>query len=117
MKHIGLSIMTNNDKVPELTKSEFENFTKQEGLVLVDFFAEWCMPCLMMAPVVDELSEKLKGKVKFGKINIEDNQDLAQKFEVRSIPNLVLFKNGNTIERFIGSMTGEELEERLKKFL
>jgi thioredoxin 1 len=67
--------MTNNDKVPELSNGEFENFTKQ-GFVLVDFFADWCMPCLMMAPIMEELSEKLKGKVRFGKINIDDNHEL-----------------------------------------
>lgn len=116
MKYLGISKMTANDKVPELTKSEFESFIKQ-GLVLVDFFAEWCMPCLMMAPVIDELSDKFKGKIKFGKVNIEDNQDLAQKFEIRSIPNLILFKDGNIIGRFIGSMSSEEFEEKLRKFL
>lgn len=108
--------MTDNDKVPELTRSEFESFIK-EGFVFIDFFAEWCMPCLMMAPVLDELSEKFKGKIKFGKIDVSDNQELAQKFEIRSIPNFVLLKEGKIIEQFIGAMPSEELEERLKKFL
>lgn len=108
--------MVNNDKVPELSKNEFENFTKSD-LTLVDFFADWCMPCLMMAPVVDELSEKFKGKIKFGKVNIEDNQDLARKFNIVSIPNFVLFKDGKQIEQFIGSTLSEEFEEKLKKFV
>ena len=108
--------MVNNDKVPELSKNEFENFTKSD-LTLVDFFADWCMPCLMMAPVIDELSEKFKGKIKFGKVNIEDNQDLAQKFNIVSIPNFVLFKDGEQIEQFIGSTPSEEFEEKLKKFV
>ena len=59
----------------ELTKSSFENFKKNK-LALVDFFAEWCMPCLMLAPVIEELSEKMK-KIKFGKVNIDESQDLA----------------------------------------
>jgi thioredoxin 1 len=116
MKYMEISKMTNNDKVPELTKSEFENFIKQ-GLVFINFFAEWCMPCLMMDPVIDELSEKFKGKIKFGKVDVGDNQELAQKFEVRSIPNFVLLKDGKVTEHFIGSMPSEELEEKLKKHI
>ncbi len=107
----------NNDKVPEIgNHGEFEKFIKQ-GMILVDFFAEWCMPCLMMAPVIDELSEKFKGKVKFAKVNVEDNKELAQEFEVNSIPNFILFKEGKPVERFIGAIPGEEFEEKLKGFL
>ena len=102
--------------VEELTKGKFNDFI-QEGTVLIDFFADWCMPCLMMAPVIDELDEKFKGKIKFGKVDVGENQALAQKFEVSSIPNFVLFKDGKIAERFVGSMPEEEFEEKLKKFL
>jgi thioredoxin 1 len=108
--------MTNNDLVPELTKSEFENFTK-EGLVLIDFFAEWCMPCLTMSPIIDELSENFKGKIKFGKVNVEDNPEAAQKHGVMSIPNFVLLKNGKVVEQITGAIPAEELEDLLKKHL
>jgi len=108
--------MTNNDKVPELTNHEFEDFTK-EGIVFIDFFAEWCMPWLMMAPIIDQLSEKFKGKIKFGKVNVGDNQELAQKFKVSSIPNFILFKDGKPIESFIGAVSEEKLEEKLRKFI
>lgn len=103
-----------NDKVPELSGNEFEDFTKS-GLVLVDFFADWCMPCVMMSPILDELSEKLKGKVKIGKVNVEENSSLAEKFEVRSIPNMVLLQDGKELTRFVGSVSSEELEEKLLK--
>ena len=106
----------NNDKVPELSEGEFEGFVK-EGFVLIDFFAEWCMPCVMMAPVIDELSEKFKGKINFGKINVDDNQALAQKFEVRSIPNMILFKDGKPVERFVGAVSEDELEGKLEGFV
>ncbi len=105
-----------SDNVPELTNGEFENFTKK-GLVLVDFFAEWCMPCLMMAPVLEDLSKKFKGKIKIGKVNVEDNQLLSQKFSISSIPNMILFKNGKEIERFVGAMSDDEFERKLKKYL
>ena len=108
--------MTNNDKVHELTSKEFTSFIGK-GTVLVDFWAEWCMPCIMMAPVMDELSTKFKGKIKFGKINVDENQELARKFRVLSIPNFVLFKNGEISERFIGAMPEEDFEERLRKHL
>ena len=109
--------MTNNDKIPEVTQSSFEEFTK-EGLVLVDFFAEWCMPCMMMSPVIDDLSEKFKGKIKFGKVNVgEGGQELAQKYNVSSIPNFTLFKNGKVVGQFMGSMTEEDFEEKLNSFL
>jgi len=102
--------------VSELTKNEFEDFIKKD-LVLIDFSAEWCMPCLIMAPVLDELSEKFKEKIKFGKINIDDAQELAQKFNIASIPNFILFKNGKQIEQFVGSMSAEDFEKKLKEFV
>jgi len=105
-----------NDKVPELTNHEFEDFIK-EGFVLIDFFAEWCMPCLMMAPILDELSEKFKGKIKFGKVNVSENEEIAQKFNISSIPNFIFFKEGKQIEQFIGSVSGEEFEGKLKRFI
>jgi len=109
--------MTNNDKVPELTKNSFDGFTK-EGLVLVDFFAEWCMPCMMMSPIIDDLSEKFKGKIKFGKVNVgEGEQELASKYNVSSIPNFTLFKDGKVVKQFIGSMTEDDFEEKLNNFL
>src|SRR3990172_9248979 len=107
-EHVGVTELSNG--------KDFEPFTKQ-GLVLVDFWAEWCMPCVMMAPIMDELSEKFKGKIKFGKINVEDHQDIAQKFSVSSIPNFIMFKNGKQVGQFIGSMSSEDFAERLEKFV
>ena len=108
--------MVNNDKVPELTNGEFESFVKG-GVVLIDFFAEWCMPCVMMGPVIDELSEKFKGKIKFGKVNIEDNSKIAGKFKVSSIPNFILFKDGKPVEQFVGAVSEEEMERKLGEFV
>lgn len=102
--------------VPELTNGEFEAFIK-EGVVLIDFFAEWCMPCVMMGPIVDEVADNLKGKLKVGKVNIEDNQEIASKFNVRSIPNFIVFKDGKQVESFVGGMSAEDLEEKLNKLI
>ncbi|MCK4553189.1 thioredoxin [Candidatus Pacearchaeota archaeon] len=102
--------------VKELTNNNFEEFIK-EGIVLIDFSADWCMPCLVMSPIIEGLSEKLKGKIKFGKVNVENNQELAQKFNVSSIPNFVLLKDGRMIEQFVGSMSENEFEEKLEKYV
>ena len=87
------------------------------GPVMIDFFADWCMPGVMMGPMMNELSEKFDGKIKFGKVDVEDNQELAQKFNVQSIPNFVLLKDGKLIDQFIGSMSEEDFEDKLKKFV
>jgi thioredoxin 1 len=105
-----------NDKVPELTESEFDDFVKK-GVVLVDFFAEWCMPCLMMAPVIEDLSERFEGRIKFGKVNVGENQRIAQKFNVSSIPNFILFKDGEVIQDFVGAMPSEDFEEKLERVI
>ena len=108
--------MTNNDNIPELTNGEFEEFIKK-GASFVDFFAEWCMPCLMMAPILDELNERFKGEIKFGKVNVDDNRVLAQKFSIASIPNMILFKDGKKVSQFVGAINQEELELKLRRFI
>ena len=85
-------------------------------LVLVDFFAEWCMPCVMMAPIVEELAGKMKN-IKFAKANIDENSELSQKYKVMSIPTFIIFKNGVEVERIIGGQQAEAIEEKLKKYL
>ena len=102
--------------VSELSRKEFESFIAKE-FALVDFSADWCMPCLMMAPVMEELSEKFLGKIKFGKINVDENQELSRKFKILSIPNFILFRDGKPIDQFIGSMPEEDFEEKLRKHI
>lgn len=108
--------MTNNDIVPELTKHEFEEFVK-EGIVLIDFFADWCMPCLMMSPLVEEIAEKLTGKAKVGKVNVESLPNIAERFNVSSIPNFTILKDGKMVEQYTGAMSVEELEEKIRNHI
>ena len=108
--------MVKNDMVPEVSTSEFDEFIKK-GIVLIDFFAEWCMPCMMMSPIVDELSKKFKGKIKFGKVNVGETQEIANRYNISSIPNFILFKNGKKADSFVGSMPEETFEEKLKEYL
>jgi len=104
------------EKVKELSANEFNDFIKS-GFVLVDFFADWCMQCLMMAPVVEELAGLFEGEIKFGKVNVSDNEVLAERFNVSSIPNFTLFKDGKIIKTFVGAMSEEDFEEKLREFL
>ena len=76
---------------------------------LVDFWAEWCGPCKNLAPILEEISDELKEKVKIGKINIDDNQELAAKFSIRSIPTMILFKDGDSIDTKVGLPPKKEL--------
>ena len=84
--------------VEELTENNFEDFIK-EGNALVDFYADWCMPCLTMSPIVEEISEKMNDHVRFGKVDVGENKDIAEKFGVSSVPNFVLFKDGEKVDQ------------------
>ncbi|HEX6671739.1 MAG TPA: thioredoxin [Nitrososphaeraceae archaeon] len=79
--------------------------------VLVDFWAEWCGPCRMVGPIVEQLAQSLKGKVKVSKLNVDQNQDIAEKYNIQSIPSLVLFKKGNEIARIVGFSPKEKYEK------
>ena len=96
------------------TKDSFEKeVLESKEPVLVDFYADWCGPCKMMAPVVEKLAEKYEGKVKVGKVNSDDEPELAQMFQVMSIPNFVIIKDGKVVDRVIGAVPQQALEEKL----
>lgn len=85
--------------------------------VLVDFWATWCAPCRAIAPALDELATQYKGQVKIAKVDIDENQQIAQQFGIRSIPTLLLFKGGKVVEQLVGAMPKAKLEEAIKKQL
>jgi thioredoxin 1 len=103
-----------NNGVEEITEQDFAEVVSKP-VALVDFFAEWCMPCLMMAPVIEELADKIK-EVKFAKVNVDENSGLSNRFKVMSIPTLIIFKDGKEVERIIGSQQADSIEEKLKKY-
>lgn len=94
-------------------KLSSENFEKEvlksEKPMLVDFYADWCGPCNAMAPVIEELATELDGKAKVGKINVDENSDIAVEYNVMSIPTLIIFKNGKEEKRLVGLRDKEEL--------
>jgi len=103
-----------SDKVKVLTDQNFSIKTKT-GTVLVDFWASWCMPCKLMVPVLNELAEETNGKVTIAKLNVDEAKATASKFSVRSIPTLILFKNGKEIHRFVGVKTKDYLLKELDR--
>lgn len=98
------------------TAANFEEEVLKSDLpVLVDFYADWCNPCKMMAPVVEELAEEFAGRIRVGKCNIDENMQLAQKYRVASIPSFIVFQNGQPVANFLGAMAPEELKENVER--
>jgi thioredoxin 1 len=85
--------------------------------VLVDFWATWCAPCRAIAPTLEELATQYKGKVKIAKVDVDENQQVAQQFGIRSIPTLLLFKGGKVVDQLVGAVPRAKLEDSLKKAL
>jgi thioredoxin 1 len=85
--------------------------------VLVDFWAEWCGPCKMIAPVLDELSTELAGKIKIAKVNVDENRDLATQFSIRSIPTLLVLKDGQVKGQMVGALSKLQLQDKLAAYL
>ncbi|GMU86130.1 MAG: thioredoxin [Ignavibacteriales bacterium] len=105
-------------KALEATDTNFETEVLQSELpVLVDFWAVWCGPCKMIAPVVEEIAGEYAGKLKVAKVDVDENPASGQKYGVRSIPTLLLFKNGKVVETIIGAMPKPKLLDRIKPHL
>ena len=107
-------VVEDNGKIKKLSDQNFEHQIKS-GIMLVDFWATWCMPCKMMAPVLNDLSEDLTGNASVGKLDVDQNRAASAKYGVRSIPTLVLFKNGKEINRFVGVKTKDFLLKEIQK--
>ena len=102
----------------ELSDSNFDTeVIKSETPVLVDFWAPWCGPCRAIAPIVEEISSSYQGRLKVGKLNVDENQQTTMKFGIRSIPTLIIFKGGMAVEQIIGAVPKGEIERVVGKAL
>lgn len=100
--------------IVEFTDQNFEQEVLQSHVpVLVDFWAEWCMPCRMLAPTIEKLAKEYAGKVKVGKVDTDSNRDTALKFSISNIPTVILFKNGQAAQRFVGLRPERDFKEAL----
>jgi thioredoxin 1 len=111
----NIPVVEDHRNILTLTDKNFQQQTKNK-LVLVDFWAGWCAPCRMMAPVLNEVAEETSENSYVGKVNIEQYQSLARKFQVRNIPTMILFRNGHEIDRFVGVKSREFLLKQMMRY-
>jgi thioredoxin 1 len=112
-EHRGASAMA-SENVVEFTDENFETeVLKSSQPVLVDFWAEWCMPCRMLAPTIDKLADSYAGKVKVGKLDTDSNREVAMKYGISAIPTVILFKDGEVAQKFVGLKQEREFKEAL----
>ena len=105
------------DKPIHVTDAEFDKIVKENPYVVVDFWAEWCAPCRMIAPTIEELAKKYDGKVTFAKVNSDENPRTVQQFMIMGIPTLLFFKAGKLVDQVVGAMPKGPLEARVQKHL
>ena len=107
-----------SEKIVTLSDATFDEHVKGSDVpVLVDFWAEWCGPCKMISPVLEEIAEEQAGKIQIGKLNIDDNLEVTRRFDVMSIPTLILFKNGEPEVRLIGAKPKGQLLQEIAAYL
>lgn len=105
-----------SEKVQTFTDGNFDDATRN-GVVLVDFWAEWCGPCRRLAPTVDQLASDFDGRAKVGKLDVDANPNIAARFQIRGIPTLLIFKNGQLADTVVGLASKEDLAGRLEQQL
>ncbi|MCZ7625206.1 MAG: thiol reductase thioredoxin [Candidatus Methylomirabilota bacterium] len=107
-----------SEKVVHLTDRDFdERVIKGQGLILVDFWAEWCGPCRMIAPILDELANEHDGQVTIAKLNVDENRESTARFGIRSIPTILLFKDGAQVEQIVGALSKSALQAKIQQHL
>ncbi|MGH7901885.1 MAG: thioredoxin [Thermodesulfobacteriota bacterium] len=105
-------------EIVEISDTTFDSeVLKSNTPVLIDFWAPWCGPCRILAPIIKEISDSYSGKIKVGKINVDENQLTTMKYSIRSIPTLIVFKDGNALEQIIGAVPKSEIERLINKIL
>ncbi|NLX64150.1 MAG: thioredoxin [Clostridiaceae bacterium] len=107
-----------SEKVLTINSDNFEELVLNSSVpVLVDFWANWCGPCRIVGPIIDELAEEYDGRFKIGKVNVDEENELAIRFNVMSIPTMIVFKDGNQAERIVGARSKKDLKELLDKYI
>ncbi len=101
----------------EVTEESFDRFIRENPRAVVDFWAAWCPPCRILSPVVEELARKYAGKVAFGKLNVDENPSVAERYGIMSIPTLLYFREGKLVDETVGALPAGAIEERIRKLL
>jgi len=100
----------------DITDTDMDEYISRHQTIVIDCWASWCAPCLMMHHIIEELSEEMQGKVVFGKLNIDENRTATMKYQIMSIPTLLVFKNGVLVDKLIGVMPKEMLKAKLEVY-
>jgi len=100
----------------EITDADFEQMVKKYEMMVVDCWAPWCGPCRMIHPIIEELAKEKQGEIVFGKLNVDENPTVSTKHQIMSIPTLLVFKNGNLVDRLIGAQPKEILKKKLESY-
>jgi len=102
------------ENIKDLDSTTFNAAIKADGLTLIDFWAPWCGPCKAIAPILEEVAKEMEGKVQIGKVNVDDETELASEYNVRAIPTLLLFKAGEQVEQFVGMTNKADLVSKIE---
>ena len=105
------------NKPVNVTDATFKEMIKNQPLVVVDCWAPWCAPCHMVAPIIEEMARDYAGRILFGKLNVDENREVAMQYQIMSIPTLLVFKNGKIVDRIIGAMPRQMLEPKITRHL
>ncbi|MEM4727593.1 MAG: thioredoxin [Candidatus Bathyarchaeia archaeon] len=101
----------------EMYDKNFDEVIRRNPLVVVDFWASWCGPCRMVAPIVEELAKEYNGRILFGKVNVDDNRLISLRYNIKSIPTFLIFKDGKLVDRIVGALPKDIMEKEIKKHL
>ena len=101
----------------QITDANFKELVTGDKPFMVDFWAEWCGPCRMIGPIVEELAQEYEGRIIIGKVNVDENDELAGEFGIRSIPTLLFFKNGEVVDKHVGAASKSLIEDKLRALL
>lgn len=101
----------------EVTDDSFEEFVEKYDVALIDFWAEWCGPCKRVEPIIEELAEEMQGEVAFGKVNVDENNNVPSKFGISSIPTMAVFNDGDAVDKMIGALPKDEIKSKLEQHI
>ena len=101
----------------QITDANFEELLGTGKPMVLDFWAEWCGPCRMVSPIIDELAQEYEGRVTIGKINVDENDDVVGRFGIRTIPTVIFFKNGEMVDKIVGATSKDKFKEKVENLL